>query len=42
VDDLIGRASDAVEAIVDRGIRAAMNEFNGDESKVDSKTRDAH
>jgi peptidyl-tRNA hydrolase, PTH1 family len=26
---LVARASDAVEAILDRGIRAAMNDFNG-------------
>lgn len=29
VDELIARAADAVEAIMDRGIRAAMNDFNG-------------
>jgi peptidyl-tRNA hydrolase, PTH1 family len=29
VNELVGRASDAVEAIMDRGIRAAMNDFNG-------------
>ncbi|HWM84977.1 MAG TPA: aminoacyl-tRNA hydrolase [Kofleriaceae bacterium] len=29
VGELVARASDAVEAILDRGIRAAMNDFNG-------------
>jgi PTH1 family peptidyl-tRNA hydrolase len=29
VAELVGRASDAVEAILARGIRVAMNEFNG-------------
>jgi hypothetical protein len=30
VDAMITRASDAVEAILARGVLAAMNEFNGD------------
>jgi PTH1 family peptidyl-tRNA hydrolase len=30
VDELVGRATDAVEAILARGVLAAMNEFNGD------------
>jgi len=29
VAQLVARASDAVEAILERGIRAAMNDFNG-------------
>jgi peptidyl-tRNA hydrolase len=29
VGELVARASDAVEAILARGIRAAMNDFNG-------------
>jgi len=29
VTELVRRAADAVEAILDRGIRAAMNDFNG-------------
>ncbi|HTE54869.1 MAG TPA: aminoacyl-tRNA hydrolase [Kofleriaceae bacterium] len=29
IAELVGRASDAVEAILARGIRAAMNDFNG-------------
>jgi PTH1 family peptidyl-tRNA hydrolase len=33
VDRLVARASDAVEAILERGIRAAMNDFNGTSEK---------
>ena len=33
VAQLVDRATDAVEAIITRGIRAAMNEFNGDVTK---------
>jgi PTH1 family peptidyl-tRNA hydrolase len=29
VDDLVGHAADSVEAILDRGMIAAMNDFNG-------------
>jgi PTH1 family peptidyl-tRNA hydrolase len=36
VGDLVGRAADAVEAILARGIRAAMNDYNGDPNKADS------
>jgi PTH1 family peptidyl-tRNA hydrolase len=33
VDELMARSADAVEAILARGIRTAMNEFNGDEKQ---------
>lgn len=36
LDDLLARAADAVEAILDRGVHAAMNDFNG----VNPRTRD--
>ena len=40
VDDLIARSADAVEAILARGIRAAMNDYNGEAKKADGKTAD--
>jgi PTH1 family peptidyl-tRNA hydrolase len=40
VDELITRSADAVEAILARGIRPAMNEFNGDEPKKNEKKAD--
>ena len=38
VEELIARAADSVEAILDRGIRPAMNEFNGNGNDEKKKT----